>query len=445
MIPLSKNEFFERYHLPEEYKEIIDWDQMVKIYDHFLSIKDRLTAQAEFIAKTLRSNKIIHTVRSRLKDPEHLVEKMIRKTPQRKEQKGEDFCFSVSNYQEEITDLIGVRAIHIFKEDWEQIHNFISETWNVIENTANVRAGDNTERFSELDINVDRRKSGYRSVHYLIEFSPTSKKMVAEIQVRTIFEEGYGEIDHLLRYPHGEVPKIIELNLLLLNRIVGSSDEMASFLNMLKENLVQVQTDMDSKDKENKLLREKINSLKIEKSEKESILSSISVINERKPLYLGEPLQNDFIIGHDINSFFNKTLLLGSNDNDEKLKEIYENKRRDIFNKIESSTADNFYVLSKRKTIKKNTLQWWIHSGHGYTDNIDDAGIFTKEEFKYKIKPYNYNFCFTTDIAIPIKTANELFEQSTILYSQEIVEKLESIEDKIVGDLNWDLPKIVID
>ncbi|MDO5516425.1 MAG: GTP pyrophosphokinase, partial [Clostridium sp.] len=77
--------------------------------------------------------------------------------------------------------------------------------------------------------------SGYRSVHYLVEFYPTNKKVIAEIQVRTIFEEGYGEIDHRLRYSHEEIPEILQSNLLLFNRIVGSADEMASLINMLSK------------------------------------------------------------------------------------------------------------------------------------------------------------------------------------------------------------------
>ena len=35
----------------------------------------------------------------------------------------------------------------------------------------------------------------------------------AEMQVRTIFEEGYGEIDHLLRYSNGPVPEVVKSNL----------------------------------------------------------------------------------------------------------------------------------------------------------------------------------------------------------------------------------------
>ena len=53
--------------------------------------------------------------------------------------------------------------------------------------------------------------------------------------MRTIFEEGYGEIDHRLRYSHVEIPEILKSNLLLFNRIVGSADEMASLINDLSK------------------------------------------------------------------------------------------------------------------------------------------------------------------------------------------------------------------
>ncbi len=87
-----------------------------------------------------------------------------------------------------------------------------------------------------MNIQIQSRKSGYRSVHYLIEFFPTNQRVIAEIQVRTIFEEGYGEIDHQLRYCHKEIPEVLALNLLLFNRISGSADEMASFINLLNKN-----------------------------------------------------------------------------------------------------------------------------------------------------------------------------------------------------------------
>ena len=213
----------------------IDTEVLKDIYNDFVDYKVSYENQAGFIANILRSQAMVHTVKSRIKDPDRLIEKIIRKTEDRRLKYGDDFQFTLDNYKNEINDLIGIRVIHIFKDQWQAIHEFITKTWNVIEVTANVRDGDNTKIFEELDIEVRSRVSGYRSVHYLVEFYPTNEKVIAEIQVRTIFEEGYGEIDHRLRYSHVEIPEILKSNLLLFNRIVGSADEMASLINELSK------------------------------------------------------------------------------------------------------------------------------------------------------------------------------------------------------------------
>lgn len=216
-------------------KNDINIDVLKEIYEDYIEYKNSYEDQAEFIANILRSQKMVHSVKSRIKDPDRLIEKVIRKTEDRKSKYGNKFQFTVDNYKNEITDLIGIRIIHIFKDQWQEIHKFILKTWKVIEITANVREGDNIEVFQNQSIEVRSKASGYRSVHYLVEFYPTSQKIIAEIQVRTIFEEGYGEIDHRLRYSHNEIPEIIQSNLLLLNRIVGSADEMASLINNMSK------------------------------------------------------------------------------------------------------------------------------------------------------------------------------------------------------------------
>ncbi len=213
----------------------INIKNLEEIYKDYIEYLESYENQANFIANILRANECIHSVKSRIKASDRLIEKIVRKTKDRKEKYGGDFEFTVNNYKDEINDLIGIRVIHIFKEQWKEIHDFIINTWKVIEITANVREGDNTEIFNKLGIEVRSRQSGYRSVHYLVEFYPTNKKVIAEIQVRTIFEEGYGEIDHRLRYSHNEIPEILKSNLLLFNRIVGSADEMASLINTLSK------------------------------------------------------------------------------------------------------------------------------------------------------------------------------------------------------------------
>lgn len=282
---ISKKQFLDTYNINEsELKEFnIDWQDLKAIHDDFLECRKSYETQADLIANILRGQPKVHSVKTRIKDMRHLMEKLIRKTPNRREKYGEDFKFTVDNYKDEITDLLGIRVIHIFKEDWEEIHNFITSMWNVREIVANVREGDTTKKFDEQEIAVRSRPSGYRSVHYLIESYPTNKKLITEVQVRTIFEEGYGEIDHQLRYSHEDIPELLGQNLMLLNRIAGSSDEMASLINMLSQSIQEVENKFKSKinekDKKIEDIKEKIsNKDYINDNDKKSLIEEIDNI-----------------------------------------------------------------------------------------------------------------------------------------------------------------------
>lgn len=285
---LDKAAFLHNYNFEE--KDLTDhninWDTLIEIFNDFNGKSAAYSIHAEYISKILRTNGNIHTVRSRVKDPEHLVAKLIRKTPDRQILKNDpNFQFSIDNYRDEITDLIGIRAIHIFKEDWEAINTFIDNTWKVTEVTANIREGDDKTQYELLGAKIESRISGYRSVHYLVELNLTKESIVlAEIQVRTIFEEGYGEIDHLLRYPHTKVPKILEDNILLLNRIAGSADEMASFINILKRDWFSMMGNyeeiIDTKNKEIEELTRKIELTEMKAPDKKSLLEIVGNIKK---------------------------------------------------------------------------------------------------------------------------------------------------------------------
>ncbi|WP_199533600.1 RelA/SpoT domain-containing protein [Romboutsia maritimum] len=282
---ISKEEFFRKYKIDENYlmENNVDWRELEEIYVDFNKYRKSYETQADLIANILRGHKKVHSVKTRVKDAHHLIEKIIRKTPDRRKKYGDDFRFTVDNYKNEITDLLGIRVIHIFKEDWEEIHDFISQMWNVNEIVANIREGDNTKKFEELGIEVCSRLSGYRSVHYLVESYPTTKKVIAEVQVRTIFEEGYGEIDHQLRYSLDNIPEILEQNLMLLNRIAGSSDEMASLINLLSKSFndikVKFEDEISVKDRKIIQLKDEIEkSISLSKEEKENIIKKINNI-----------------------------------------------------------------------------------------------------------------------------------------------------------------------
>lgn len=288
VVRFSEAEFLKVYHFENDVlkKNNIFWEDLIAIYDDFSNRQEVLEEYANLIAGILRKQTGVHTVRTRIKDPEHLIAKLIRKTPDRKEKYGADFKFSTENYRAEITDLIGVRVIHIFKEDWLDIHQFISDNWEIIESQANVRKGDNEEFYTDHGIKINSRETGYRSVHYLIEFEPTKQKIVAEIQVRTIFEEGYGEIDHQLSYPNDNVSEVLKLNLLMLNRLAGSADEMATSVRHIKQEWSKMQNDIttmqkEMKKKENEVqnLKSKIENLNLKKQQKDTIFASLDSIN----------------------------------------------------------------------------------------------------------------------------------------------------------------------
>ena len=173
--------------------------------------------QANLIANILREHKKVHSVKTRVKDENHLIEKIIRKQKIEGKNMVMTLILPVKNYKDEITDLVGIRVIHIFKEDWEEIHNFITKMWNVNEIVANIRKGDdNTKTFEELGIEVCSRLSGYRSVHYLVESYPTTEKVLQKYRLELYLKKDTGEIDHQLRYSLNEIPEILEQNLMLL-------------------------------------------------------------------------------------------------------------------------------------------------------------------------------------------------------------------------------------
>jgi putative GTP pyrophosphokinase len=283
---IGKATFFKKYNVPEDALEKtgLKWPDLETIYvDHSNNVAN-LQPTANYIAESLRQVKEVHSLRIRIKDSEHLIEKIIRKTLE-----DSTLEINIDNYKEHITDLIGVRALHLFKEDWNRIHDFVDATWKLHEPpTANVRKGDSdeyTRQFTERGCKINEHKYGYRSVHYLIESQPSKELFVAELQVRTIFEEGWSEIDHNIRYPYDLGNVILAQVSAIHNRLAGSADEIGSFIKILKKEL----GDRDSKykqaleehDKTVAGLKAEIKKLKITEQEKEGLEKRLKSLSSK--------------------------------------------------------------------------------------------------------------------------------------------------------------------
>jgi len=188
--------------------------------------QEELFDSAELIAKKIQRCKHVHSVRWRVKDTSHLIEKIIRK----KEAESEKYSdINVSNYKSKIDDLIGVRAIYLFKHDWLSVHQHILSRWTPKESvTVYYREGDDLEQYlKQPDCEIKKHPDSYRSIHYIV---PATEKLTCEVQTRTIFEEAWSEIDHKVRYPSFSNDPHLKQFLNIFNRLAGSADEMGSYV-----------------------------------------------------------------------------------------------------------------------------------------------------------------------------------------------------------------------
>lgn len=191
----------------------------------------------------------IHSFRGRIKDPEHLIEKIVRK---RKENYKKYKTLARDGYEKFVTDLIGIRCFILFKAEWVGFHRYIT---HLFENNAKyyvndslmdfdedethnyhaeapkayIRVGDDKSIYESIlpkEYIIEKGGKVYRSVHYILKF----KGIYLEIQVRTLFEEGWGEIDHKMVYPYFRDNPTMNMYTNLLNRLTGLADEMGTFL-----------------------------------------------------------------------------------------------------------------------------------------------------------------------------------------------------------------------
>jgi ppGpp synthetase/RelA/SpoT-type nucleotidyltranferase len=283
----QQKEFFEKYNIKEEaYAETeLSWEDLLKIHSDYLKFKEELEPSAVFIFNTIMKFPFVHSVRYRLKDPEHLIEKIIRRKIEDKNSN-----ITLENYKEEVTDLIGLRALHLFKEEWGYIHDNIMKMWTLKQPPiANFRKGDTDsiiQVFKDKGCEAKEHKYGYRSIHYLIETQPAKTKFYAEIQVRTIYEEAWSEIDHTIRYPYDLDNPIFFQFLSILNRLSGGADEMGSFVKFLKRELTKkekdYQTQLDEKNNLIQNLEEKIGKLNLKEEELNSVKQDLDKLKNQR-------------------------------------------------------------------------------------------------------------------------------------------------------------------
>lgn len=159
------------------------------------------------ISSSAKLKPLIHSMRARIKDREHLQDKLLRKLRECAVKK-QTFDISPENLHVKINDLAGIRLLHLHTAQAKEIHEHlfallkscgykfyegpVARTWDI----------EYEKIFKDMGFKTKRSETLYTSVHYVISDQIPGLKMTCELQVRTLAEEIWGEVDHRLNYPH---------------------------------------------------------------------------------------------------------------------------------------------------------------------------------------------------------------------------------------------------
>lgn len=172
----------------------------------------------------------VHSIKARLKDPQHLRKKLYRKLASSRAKK-EQFDIDPANLLTRITDLTGIRVLHLYTRQIRDIDRHLrailtEQRFALLEGPF-ARTWDDESRafFRECGIATQDSPSMYTSVHYIVS-SASRTTITCEIQVRTLMEEVWGEVDHSMNYPHPSESLACREQLKVLARVTSSATRL---------------------------------------------------------------------------------------------------------------------------------------------------------------------------------------------------------------------------
>ncbi|RMC46155.1 GTP pyrophosphokinase family protein [Lactobacillus sp. ESL0230] len=188
----------------------IDWENFLWPYDEAvreLKIKFRSLRQS-FL--TEREHSPIEFVVGRVKSVDSIKEKMQRRV------------ISPEVIETDMQDIAGIRIVCQFVDDIYKVVDLI-------------HARDDMEVIEERDYVKNAKSSGYRSYHMVISYTiylpEGSKKLLAEIQIRTLAMNFWATVEHTLNYKYqGSYPKDISKRLKSTAETAYKLDEEMSFI-----------------------------------------------------------------------------------------------------------------------------------------------------------------------------------------------------------------------
>lgn len=257
-IKADKDRFLDKYNIRNDFNHAkISWEDLLAIgenYESKIKSNEYLNIIDKYISQISKFENV-HSYRYRLKRTDSLLKKIIIKCVEKEEN------INVDNYLVQISDLLGIRILYIFKTDYYSIHEQIMNNYGQqqAENIhIKIKSGDDKEIYSAIAKKCDViwEEGTYRSIHYTIHSNPNDTSGARlEIQTRTVFEEGWSEINHKLVYKNqlSEDYKVLKKASDILSGMVGSCDTLGSLMKYVydeyinKEETTNLSDDINNK------------------------------------------------------------------------------------------------------------------------------------------------------------------------------------------------------
>lgn len=192
-----KNEKFSNIDIESAFYQ----EQLGKLYFEYARLKKNYQAAIKEITtkleildddfQLLHKHNPIHFLESRVKSPESIAEKLVRK----------GLPMDISKINKQLFDIAGVRVICNYVEDIYTIANLLKGQRDI-------------SVIKESDYITKCKDNGYRSLHIIVSvpvfFVDRVEEIPVEVQIRTIAMDFWASLEHQLRYKSkGEIPNFI--------------------------------------------------------------------------------------------------------------------------------------------------------------------------------------------------------------------------------------------
>lgn len=162
----------------QPYKELMSYYRcaMMEVETKFRVLSEELSMQYD--------RNPIESIRTRLKSPESIVEKLLRK----------NLPLTEASLENDLADIAGVRVICSFPSDIYAL-------------AESLLRQDDITLIEKKDYIASPKPNGYRSLHLIVEIPiflhDHKRKMKVEVQFRTISMDWWASLEHKIRYKKG--------------------------------------------------------------------------------------------------------------------------------------------------------------------------------------------------------------------------------------------------